>query len=105
MLTYRADTAGELESESSMTSVAGEKLREVQAAAKQQQGLASGLIKAGELAYICRPLAYVIALRMWGPVSCMLLTKQSLCLLLVREDVCACLVCYCLLSDCACQIC
>lgn len=71
-------TAGELESESSITSVAGEKLREVQAAAKHQQALASGLIKAGELAYICRPLAYVIALRMWGPVSCMLPTKQFL---------------------------
>lgn len=56
--------AGELESESSMTSVAGEKMRGVQAAARQQHTLAMGLIKAGELAYICRPLAYVIALRM-----------------------------------------
>ena len=56
--------AGELESESSLTSVAGEKMREVQAAARQQQRLATVLIKAGELAYICRPLAYVIALRM-----------------------------------------
>lgn len=56
--------AGELDSESSMTSVAGGKMREVQAAAKQQQALASRLIQAGELAYICRPLAYVIALRM-----------------------------------------
>lgn len=79
-------------------------MREVQAAAKQQQGLASGLIKAGELAYICRPLAYVIALRMWGPV-CTLLTKQFLCLLSVHEYLCACLVCYCLLSDCAYQVC
>ena len=58
------NVAGELESESSMTSVAGEKMRGVQAAARQQQALAMGLIKAGELAYICRPLAYVIALRM-----------------------------------------
>ncbi len=38
-------------------------MREVQAAAKQQQALATSLIKAGELANICRPLAYVIALR------------------------------------------
>ena len=65
--------AGELESESSMTSVAGEKMREVQAAAKQQQALASGLIKAGELAFICRPLAYVIALRMCACSSSFLL--------------------------------
>jgi hypothetical protein len=54
---------GELESESSLTTTAGEKMREVQAAAKQQQALATALIKAGELANICRPLAYVIALR------------------------------------------
>ncbi len=54
---------GELESESSLTTTAGEKMREVQAAAKQQQALATTLIKAGELAHICRPLAYVIALR------------------------------------------
>ena len=71
--------AGELESESSITSVAGEKLRQVQAAAKQQQALASGLIKAGELAYIYRPLAYVMALRMLGPLSCVLLTKLAVC--------------------------
>ena len=38
-------------------------MREVQAAAKQQQALATTLVKAGELAHICRPLAYVIALR------------------------------------------
>lgn len=38
-------------------------MREVQAAAKQQQALATTLIKAGEVANICRPLAYVIALR------------------------------------------
>ena len=38
-------------------------MREVQAAAKQQQALATALVKAGELAHICRPLAYVIALR------------------------------------------
>ena len=74
--------------------MAGEKLREVQAAAKQQQALASGLIKAGELAYICRPLAYVIALRMWGSLSCMLLTKQFQRLLSVHDYACACLVCY-----------
>ncbi len=54
----------ELESESSLTSTAGEKMREMQAAAKQQQAMATSLIKAGELAHICRPLAYVIALRM-----------------------------------------
>ena len=53
-----------------MTGVAGEKMREVQAAAKQQQTLASGLIKAGELAFICRPLAYVIALRMCACSCC-----------------------------------
>lgn len=56
--------ADELDLESSMTSVAGERMREMQAAAKQQQAIASGLIKAGELACICRPLAYVVALRM-----------------------------------------
>ncbi|KAL3158298.1 hypothetical protein ABBQ38_010542 [Trebouxia sp. C0009 RCD-2024] len=63
------DAQSELDSESSMTSVAGEKMLEVQAAAKQQQALASRLIRAGELAYICRPLAYVIALRMYGRQS------------------------------------
>ena len=59
--------AGELESESSLTTTAGVKMREVQAAAKQQQALATTLIKAGELANICRPLAYVIALRWFVP--------------------------------------
>ena len=54
---------GELESESSVTTTADEKMREVQAAAKQQQALAFRLIKAGELMHICRPLAYVLALR------------------------------------------
>lgn len=87
-------TAGELESESSITSVAGERLREVQAAAKQQQALASGLITAGELAYICRPLAYVIALRLWVPLSCVLQTTQRLC-------TCVPVLCHCL-SVCLC---
>ena len=56
--------AGELESESSLTDTAGEKMREVQATVKQQQALATSLLKAGELAHMCRPLAYVMALRM-----------------------------------------
>lgn len=63
------EAQSELESESSLTTTAGEKMREVQAAAKQQQALATALIKAGELAHICRPLAYVIALRWYGRKS------------------------------------
>ncbi|DBA87773.1 TPA: Peroxisomal membrane protein pex16, variant 3 [Trebouxia sp. C0004] len=57
------EAQSELESESSLTTTAGEKMREVQAAAKQRQALAAALIKAGELANVCRPLAYVVALR------------------------------------------
>lgn len=56
----------ELESESSLTDTAGEKMREVQATVKQQQALATSLLKAGELAHMCRPLAYVMALRIYG---------------------------------------
>ncbi|KAA6425762.1 MAG: peroxisome biogenesis 16-like [Trebouxia sp. A1-2] len=63
------EAQSELESESSLTTTAGEKMREVQAAAKQQQALATTLIKAGEVANICRPLAYVIALRWYGRKS------------------------------------
>ena len=56
--------AGELESEKSLTTSGDKKFRGSLSAAKQQQALASRLIKAGELAHMCRPLAYVIALRM-----------------------------------------
>lgn len=85
--------------------MAGERLREVQAAAKQQQALASGLITAGELAYICRPLAYVIALRLWVSLSCVLLRiSQRVCLLSVYSHVCLSCAVVCL-SACLCLPC